>query len=57
MNKIICNARRLARDEAGTSTLEYALVAGLIIVGCITAIALLGNKAKNGWLYISGRMQ
>lgn len=54
MNKIIRNSRRLARDEAGTSTLEYALVSGLIIVGCIGAIALMGDKVKSGWTYISG---
>ncbi len=50
-------ASRLATDEAGTSTLEYALVAGLVIVGCIGVIALLGTRVKNGWTYISGMMR
>jgi Flp pilus assembly pilin Flp len=36
-------------DEQGTETLEWGLVCGLIVVGAITAIALIGPKVKTMW--------
>jgi len=41
--------RRLVADEAGTETLEWGLVCGLIVVGAITAIALIGPKVTAMW--------
>ncbi|HVT87745.1 MAG TPA: Flp family type IVb pilin [Tepidisphaeraceae bacterium] len=40
---------RLIRDEAGTETLEYALILGLILVGCITLVAGVGTKVLARW--------
>jgi Flp pilus assembly pilin Flp len=37
------------RDEHGTETLEWGLVCGLIVVGAITAIALIGPKVTDMW--------
>jgi len=37
------------KDESGTETLEWGLVCGLIVVGAITAIALIGPKVTNMW--------
>ena len=37
------------RDESGTETLEWGLVCGLIVVGAITAIALIGPKVTQMW--------
>jgi Flp pilus assembly pilin Flp len=37
------------RDESGTETLEWGLVCGLIVVGAITAIALIGPKVTAMW--------
>jgi len=37
------------RDERGTETLEWGLVCGLIVVGAITAIALIGPKVTDMW--------
>ena len=37
------------RDERGTETLEWGLVCGLIVVGAITAIALIGPKITDMW--------
>jgi Flp pilus assembly pilin Flp len=37
------------RDESGTETLEWGLVCGLIVVGAITAIALIGPKVTDMW--------
>jgi Flp pilus assembly pilin Flp len=38
-----------AKDEQGTETLEWGLVCGLIVVGAITAIALIGPKVTDMW--------
>ena len=45
MRKII----DFVRDESGTETLEWGLVCGLIVVGAITAIALIGPKVTQMW--------
>ena len=42
-------AERALRDEAGGEVLEYALVAGLIIVGVIGSIACVGTKILARW--------
>ena len=36
-------------DERGTEALEWGLVCGLIVVGAITAIALIGPKVSDIW--------
>ena len=37
------------KDERGTETLEWGLICGLIVVGAITAIALIGPKVTDMW--------
>ena len=37
------------RDERGGTTIEYALVAGLIVIACIGAIAAFGSRAFARW--------
>lgn len=37
------------KDESGTETLEWGLVCGLIVVGAITAIAIIGPKVTGMW--------
>jgi Flp pilus assembly pilin Flp len=39
----------LAKDEQGGEVLEYALVAGLIIVAAIAAIVAIGPKIASKW--------
>jgi Flp pilus assembly pilin Flp len=41
--------RRPAVEDDATETLEWGLVAGLIVVGAIAAITLIGPKVKNLW--------
>ena len=41
--------KRFARSEQGTETLEWGLVCGMIVVGAITAIALIGPKVTAMW--------
>jgi pilus assembly protein Flp/PilA len=40
---------RLMREEQGTESLEWGLVAGLIVVGAIVAIVAIGPKVKKMW--------
>jgi Flp pilus assembly pilin Flp len=37
------------RDEAGTETLEWGLVCGLIVVGAVVAITAIGPKVTSMW--------
>jgi len=36
-------------DESGTETLEWGLVCGLLVIGAITALALIGPKVTDMW--------
>jgi Flp pilus assembly pilin Flp len=40
---------RLCRDESGGEVLEYALIAGLIVVAAIAAIKSVGTKVLARW--------
>ncbi len=40
---------RLARDDRGGEVLEYALIAGLIVVAAIAAITSVGSKVLARW--------
>ena len=41
--------KKLVRDESGGEVLEYALIAGLIIVAAIAAITSVGTKVLARW--------
>ena len=45
MNKV----NRALRDETGGEVLEYALIAGLIIVGAIALVTAVGGKVVARW--------
>lgn len=47
-------ALRLGRQEEGGEVLEYALIAGLIVVAAIGAIAVVGTKVLGYWNSLSG---
>ena len=46
--------RRLLVEDNGGEVLEYALIAGLIVVAAISAIALVGTKVLGQWNSLSG---
>ena len=46
MSKIL---NRFVADERGLETIEYAIVAGLIVVGVITAITAIGVWVSGKW--------
>ena len=49
--------RNFLKDESGTETLEWGLVCGLIVIGAITAIAIIGPIVKGWWKSTSDAVQ
>ena len=47
---------RLLRDERGGEVLEYALVAGLIVVAAIAVIGSVGTKVLARWTSLNSGM-
>jgi Flp pilus assembly pilin Flp len=45
--------KNLFRDESGGEVIEYALVAGLIIVGAIALITTVGDKILAKWTSVN----
>ena len=43
-------------DESGGETIEYALVAGLIIVAAIAIISAVGNKVLARWSSVNSSL-
>ena len=41
--------KELIRDERGGEVLEYALIAGLIVIGAIALITSVGGKVLARW--------
>ena len=41
--------RRFVSDDRGLETIEYAIVAGLIVVGVIAAVTAIGIWVGNNW--------
>ena len=41
--KVVEIAKRFVKDERGLETVEYAIIAGLIVVGTIATIAVIGT--------------
>ena len=48
--------RRLGRDERGGEVLEYALIAGLIVVAAIALIKSVGTKVLGRWQSLNSSM-
>ena len=48
--------RNLIADESGATAIEYALIAGLMAVACITALTTLGGTMSDQFKLISGKI-
>jgi Flp pilus assembly pilin Flp len=44
----------MARDERGAELLEYALIAGLIILTAIATVGTAGTRALSRWSSVNG---
>jgi len=47
MKSIINSVRRLVKDEQGMETVEWGVMAALIVVGLVAAIGVLGGQVLN----------
>jgi len=47
---------KLVKDEQGGEVLEYALIAGLIVVAAIAIISAVGNKVVGKWTSLSNSL-
>ena len=47
---------KLARDDRGGEVLEYALVAGLIVIAAIAVIGSVGTKVLARWTSVDNSM-
>ncbi len=47
---------KLVRDEQGGEVLEYALIAGLIVVAAIAVIGAVGTKVVARWTSLNASM-
>jgi pilus assembly protein Flp/PilA len=47
---------RLIRDERGGEVIEYALIAGLIIVAAIAVIGTVGTKVLARWTSVDSSL-
>jgi Flp pilus assembly pilin Flp len=56
MQKITTLASKLVRDEQGGEVLEYALIAGLIVVAAIAIIGSVGSKVLARWTSLNSSM-
>lgn len=48
--------RRLAQDEQGGETIEYALIMGLIVVTAIVIITSVGTKVLARWTSVNSSL-
>jgi pilus assembly protein Flp/PilA len=53
MSKLIA---RMITDESGGEVLEYALIAGLIVIAAISAITSVGTKVLARWSSLNHSM-
>ena len=49
LQKVTKLCRKLVRDEQGGEVLEYALIAGLIVVAAVVVIGSVGTKVLARW--------
>ena len=56
MQSIKTLAAKLIKDEQGGEVLEYALIAGLIVVAAIAIIGSVGTKVLARWTSLNSSM-
>jgi pilus assembly protein Flp/PilA len=56
MHRIIGNLKYVFLDETGGEVLEYALIAGLIVVAAIAVIGAVGGKVVAKWTSLNSKL-
>jgi Flp pilus assembly pilin Flp len=56
MRRMINFCNRFLLDESGGEVLEYALVAGLVVIAAISVIGQVGGKVLAKWTSLNSRI-
>jgi len=56
MRGLLAKVREFLAGEEGPTTVEYAVMLGLIIMVCIAAIMLIGNSTSDNFEAVSGEL-
>jgi pilus assembly protein Flp/PilA len=56
MQRVTASAVTFLKGEDGPTAVEYAVMLALIIVVCVTSIAILGTNANNTFSYVGKRV-
>jgi len=56
MRKLLVQFGQFWSDDRGGEVLEYALIAGLIVVGAIAIIGTVGTKVLGKWTSVDSSM-
>ncbi|MBB3189246.1 Flp family type IVb pilin [Halomonas cerina] len=56
MNKLMQGIERFWKEEEGTETVEWALVAGLIVAGAAAVFTLIGTNVERVMTLINGEL-
>jgi len=54
--KVVEIVKRFVKDERGLETVEYAIIAGLIVVGTIATIATIGTWVSAKFTALEGAL-
>jgi Flp pilus assembly pilin Flp len=47
---------KLAKDEQGSELIEYSLLLGLIVIGCLGVMSALGVKVMDRWTQLADKL-
>lgn len=50
------NLRRLLRDEAGATVIEYGLIVSLIVLAIITSVSSVADETNGLWATVSSNV-
>jgi Flp pilus assembly pilin Flp len=56
LNKVKAKLRSLVHDEHGAEVIEYALIAGLIVVAAIVVVRAFGVKVLARWTSVNSSL-
>jgi pilus assembly protein Flp/PilA len=56
IQRVAASGVMFLEDEDGPTAVEYAVMLALIIVVCVTSIAILGTNANNTFSYVGKRV-
>jgi pilus assembly protein Flp/PilA len=53
---MLTNFRRLLKDKAGVTAIEYGLIASLIAVAIVAAVTIVGTELNATFIYVGSSL-